>query len=379
MTVAAWRGRPWLWACVAAASLAIGVWIAVLPGRSLDLQEVTVWAATWDFGRGNPYAVSGLRMDYPPHALLLLGSFHLLPAGAAPALFAGLNLIVCVLAVRLTVQVTLEGAGVAAVPSDRLVLVAILLTFGVFRSSLWLGQLMPVAWLFLLVAIREAGRRPMLAGLCLGLGLFKLNLAAAVVLYLLTQRRWRVLVAGAGAVLSMTAVVAWMTGVTPWAIVADYLTGMIAMYGPAGYVPDWLSLRGMVEHPLAQIAVAAYLVITGGLLARLTARRSLSDAHVLALWLLWTLQAVSHQRFNLVMAVPAVLLLSPIVRLGAAPWAFLVVVAFLAVDLPWIFMHTGMDRLADWSPRVLVLGLFGWLGREAWLARRSGRGLSASV
>ncbi|MCR4375949.1 MAG: hypothetical protein NUW22_13985, partial [Acidobacteria bacterium] len=78
---------------------------------------------------------------------------------------------------------------------------------------------------------------------------------------------------------------------------------------------------------------------------------------------------VAHQRFNFIMAVPAALLLSPVVRAGTPRWLFVAVVAFLAVDVPWVFLRLGWPTLAASAPRVLVLVAFGWLGWRAWSRR----------
>lgn len=371
-----WWERIGPWAGAAVLSLAAGVWVSTMPGRSLDLMEVLDWLAVWNFGATNPYGVGGLRVDYPPHAFLMLGPLHLLPVAVAPVVFAFLNLIVCVLAAWTTVQVVLEGSGARALPRQRQVLVLIVLTFGMFRSSLWLGQTMPLAWWLLMLSVREATRRPVLAGVCLGLGTFKLNLAVAVVLFLLMQRRARVLAWAAVTVTLATAGFAAMTGVTPWVLAQQYVGGMRAMYGAAGYVPDWLSLRGLASQTVWQPVVIVYLAVTGAAVAWVTARKSVTSADALALWSLWALQAVAHQRFNLVMAVPAVLLLSPVVRAGTPRWLFAAVAVFLAVDVQWVFLHTGWMTVAAWAPRALVLVLFGWLGWLTWAGRRES---SASV
>ena len=358
------------WAGAAALSLAAGVWVSAMPGRSRDLLEVLDWLAVWDFGAVNPYDVSGLRVDYPPHAFLMLGPLHLVPVAAAPVVFACLNLIACVLAARTTVQVVLEGAGARPLPRQRHVLILMVLAFGVFRSSLWLGQTMPLAWWLLMLSVREAARRPVVAGVCLGLGMFKLNLAVAVVLFLLTQRRARVLAWAAVTVALGTAGFAAMTGVAPWALVRQYADGLVAMYGAGGDVPDWLSLRGLASQSAWQPVIAAYLIITGAAVAWVTARRSVASADALALWLLWVLQAVAQQRFNLVMAVPAALLLSPVVRAGTPRWLSAAVVAVLVVDVPWVFLRMGWAPAAAWASRVLVLVIFGWLAWWVWSRRR---------
>jgi hypothetical protein len=375
---ASWWERPGVWGVLACVSLASGVWGATWPGRSLDLREVLRWAATWDFGAVNPYTTGVLRVDYPPHAFLLLGPLHLLPADLAPAMFAVVNTIICVLAAWVTVQVSMEVPGPTAT-RQRQVLVLVILTFGVFRSSLWLGQLMPLAWLLLMLAVREAARRPALAGVCLGLGAFKLNLALGVVLCLLAQGRRTVLLWAAVTMAIGISVVAWITGVEPWVMTEQYVRGMVRMYGPGGYVADWLSLRALADGPAARAAIAAYLAITGALVAWVTVRRNVTGAHALALWCLWSLQAVSHQRFNFVLAVPAVLLLGQAVRAGVPAWVFLTVAGFLAVDAPWILMHARWTAPADWAPRLLMVSLFAWLGWRARPGRGLHPGLSASV
>lgn len=364
-----WWEKIGPWAGAAALSLAAGVWVSAMPGRSRDLMEVLDWLAVWDFGAGNPYGVRGLRVDYPPHVFLLLGPLHLLPVAAAPIVHACLNLIACVLAARTTVQVVLEGAGVRALPRQRHLLILMVLTFGVFRSSLWLGQTMPLAWWLLMLSVREAARRPAVAGVCLGLGMFKLNLAVAVVLFLLMQRRARVIAWAAITVTLGTAGFAAMTGVTPSVLIRQYIDGMYAMYGAGGDVPDWISLRGLVSQPAWQPVITAYLVITGAAVAWVTARRTVASADALALWSLWALQAVAHQRFNFVMAVPAALLFSPLVRAGTPHWLFAAVVAFLAVDVPWVFLRLGWPALASSAHRVLVLVAFGWLAWWSWSRR----------
>ncbi len=359
-----WWEHPIAWTLVAALSLAAGSLGALQPGRSADLTELLSWLRVWDFGAVNPFVVAGLRVDYPPHTFVMLGPLVWLPPTAAPAMYAALNVLLTALAAWTTVMVVVEGTETRLTPSQRTVLVMMSLACGVFRSALWLGQTMPLAWWLLMVAVRECRRRPMVAGVALGLGLFKLNLALAVVLALVSLRRVRTLVWGGITVAVLTLVFAMMTQVSLPELALQYVRTLGAMYGAQGYVPDWLSLRGLVTDPRWTPAVQVYLATTFLWVAWVTWRWPLRSIDVLSMWLLWVLQAVAHQRFNLVMALPAVLLLAPAVRAGGHPWAFLAATVFLVGDVPWLLRQVDgpvLSGLAALAPRVFVLALWGSL------------------
>ena len=94
----AWWEQPVPWAIAALMSVGVGCWVAVQPGRSQDLQQLLTWLRTWDFGTTNPFVVSGLRVDYPPHTFVMFGPLQWLPEVIAPSVFVVLNVVMCALA-----------------------------------------------------------------------------------------------------------------------------------------------------------------------------------------------------------------------------------------------------------------------------------------
>jgi len=148
--------------------------------------------------------------SYPPHVLLFVWPLGLLPYMAAWALWslAGLALYLLVAAGGVRSAKTL--AGLAAAPA-----VGVNLFFGqngFFSAALIIG------------AVRELDRRPLVAGVCLGLLTVKPQLGVLFPLALILSGRWRCLAAAAATAAVLALVTAAIFGPQVW---RDYVEKVV--------------------------------------------------------------------------------------------------------------------------------------------------------
>ncbi len=370
-----------LWGTAAIVSLVFACGVAIQPDRSRDFWEVRRWLDYWALGAHDPYTNLKIAVDYPPYALLFLAPLAWIPPSVAPLLLAVANALLCVLASWLVVTVTVELAELRLQRLDVWALTAVVASWGAFRTSIWLGQTMPVALVMALYAIRWSQRHPAWAGAAFGVATFKLNMTAGFAVALLLLRRVKpfivaVLVMGIG-----TAAFALTLGVSSFRVAAEYVGRLTSMYGDSGNVPDWLSARRLVHALLghgggAATAYYVFAVCAFALLvwcARRARRARLGPALTFAASLLWVLMDVSQQRFNAVLLAPAfVLVLVPQARVvgneAARRWVAGTLAVVMALDLPLVVRLVGaryptvlpvdLSLVADYGARLLVVGTF---------------------
>ena len=351
-----------IWSTFAGLSLAFAAWVATQPGRSRDFWEVRGWLDYWAFGRANPYDNFQVGIDYPPHALLLLTPLSWLPAHSATMWLAPITVALCVAAAWLSVTVTAELAGVRLARVQVWTLSCMVLSWGAIRTTIWLGQTMPVAFVLSLLSMRWALRRPALAGASLGLSTFKPNLAVGFVAALILLRRLRPFAAAIAVTGLCTIAFAATVRESPIDLTHAYLRKLAVMYGGVGYLRDWLGMRALLYEiggSSVRVVVAYYVFLFASLalLAWLVARAkptAAARAITFAAALLWALASFSHQRFNVVLLAPAfVLLLLPQVRLvaneSARRWLSGLLAIGLTMDWPLDLRLVG-ERYHAWLP-----------------------------
>jgi hypothetical protein len=369
------------WGALAAVCLAGAVWLAVQPGRSADYWDVRRWI---DAGLIRPYDAPALDVDYPPHALVILAPLAWLPAAAAPLLLALANTLLSAGMAWLLVRVTADLAAVTLSRAETTALAAMILTWGPVRCAIWMGQSTPVAMVLLLGAVWLARRRPLLAGVCLALGSYKLNIAAGIGLALTLLGPPVVLGIGVVCVAGLTFAIAPVLGYTPLSVTGAYLARLRADHAGADFSPGSTSAR-TVLHALVPTHAAADVVFAGFAIASLAAlivlarrapRTPRTFGIVFAASLLWALQSLYHERYNLVLLAPTVLILMwPEMRLVRRERSRRVLIGalliFLVMDVPLVLRLVAerapwlgsMDAgvLASLPTRLLIPCLFTFL------------------
>ncbi|MCJ2015312.1 glycosyltransferase family 87 protein [Methylobacterium sp. J-076] len=256
----------------------------------------------------------GLLFVYPPHALLLFAPFAALPFLPAVLLWTAANLAGLALATRLL----LRGA-----PAAWPILVICLSPPAV--AMMMYGHFGGLLALATTVALVEAGRRPVLAGLCVALLSMKPQFACAIGLMLVLAGHWRCLAVGAAATLALAALSVGLFGIEVWqrfvtitmpmqsAIVADFHAKMIETAVTVYFAARYSGLPASLAWALQGAVSAACLAFGVAAL-----RRGAQEPGVLLVVILSALVMqpyVSH--YDLAIAAPALAL----VVLGRAPGA----------------------------------------------------------
>lgn len=182
----------------------VNFWIAphlVIEGRAPVLGDIDAYNAAIREGFGY-VAQNRMIFSYPPHALLLLLPFGLLPYLPALLLWTGLNLAALAAATRL-----IGGRPSFAALACLSPAAAAMAMYGHFGGLLALGATL---------AVTESGRRPRLAGLCLALMSVKPQFALVLGLLLLCAGRLRCLLHAAAFATVLVALSLAAFGWAPW-------------------------------------------------------------------------------------------------------------------------------------------------------------------
>jgi hypothetical protein len=254
---------------------AIGlVLIGLAPIAGAFVYGLHDWPAFWSAGAtaGSPDLVDSARHLEWQRAHGLPEAFFAYPAGSAWlfAPFAWLPLPVGFVLHGLLMLAAAIAAGWIAAPVfglERRVSILAVLAFAPVTASLTLGQNAPLGLLLAVVAIvGVVTGRPLLAGLAVGLLLYKPTFAIPLIGLLLLRRRWRelVVVALIGAAWYVAGVVA---AAGDWLWVKPWLSGLGAYLDAdfAGNADKAVSLPGLLARlglpDLVPILAAALLVV----------------------------------------------------------------------------------------------------------------------
>ena len=299
--------------------------------------------------------------SYPPHSLLLVAPFAVLPFTPAVYLWTALNLLGVERAVRL-----LGGNASLAVAACLSPAVLTMVAFGHFGGVL--------AFLATFALLR-GHEQPRLAGLCLALISVKPQLALVLGIFLILAGRWRAVAWSVPAALAIVALSVVAFGIEPWRnfvtwvvpfharLIADFsIEGMrtvISVYGGA-------RLFGLPGVPAQLLQYAFSLLV----LARAVVlfRRQGADARTAALALLAGLAALPYfNSYDLAIAAPA-LTLALFGRTGAPLLPF--IPAVLLWLLPIFSIPVGLLEIPAIPlvfNAVLLLALFSLAWRPAGL------------
>ncbi|HEU4391179.1 MAG TPA: glycosyltransferase family 87 protein, partial [Blastocatellia bacterium] len=260
----------------------------------------------------------------------------------------------------------------------RWLLCAFFLSWAPFRVTLRNGQITIVTLALVLGAFAARTRKKdLLAGLLLGLSLWKYPLTFPFPLYFMWKREWKLVFTSLAVPLVLTEVYAWRLGVTVADVVREYgsrigelsLGNSSFLEGSTDLKPLIAAITGLTE-PVPAVITGAICVIAIAAMAvvfRRTRSCELLHFSVLALFSLW---AVYHRSYDAVIClIPAAALITWLGRREAA-WAALAGLALLASLVVGVhgLITSRLSFLADHWPgvlavhaeRLIVFGLF-WL------------------
>jgi arabinofuranan 3-O-arabinosyltransferase len=359
-----------------AGSAFAGAWIIDDQGHLIDNDFIAVWAAgrlvleghpaaayDWDLHRQIEIAAAGRDFasyygwHYPPPPLFFAAALATLPYLAAWAVWMAVTLPAYVAAVR-------------AIVGER---IGIVLALG-FPGVLWnisVGQngFLTAALIGGTLVCLE--RRPVLAGVFLGLLTYKPQFGVLFPFVLMVDGRWRVLAAASvtAAALVVASILAfgleswqaflhWMP-VTSEAVFAQGRANLMKMQSLLGVV-RWLG-GGMAAAWLAQGLVIAAALAGNMWLWRQKVRYEIKAAALAAGALLATPYLYIYD-FP-VLAVPLAFLMRMGLREGFLPWelAGIALACALILAFPVLAMPTGFAA-------AIVVGVL--IARRAWLAQR---------
>lgn len=386
------RPRPALiavWGVMAALNLAAGVVIASWPDRQADLETMTQWGRNWLLLGLHVYGPAEEDpADYPPHAIVMLSLLALLPDAWRVPLWAGLNLALVIGAAWLAVRTVRPDIGrmESALP------VLILLCWGGLRALL---QFSLLAFVFGLLAVVLADRRPVWSGLCLGMGLMKPQMTAPIFLWALFTRRFRLAGIAIAPIALGFGLVCARTGMTPDALAKDYLATLAGLYMGDATMIGLAELRPLIRlttsnHAVVDLvasilALALLAVVCAlGLKEGRTTRTLLYSAPGLAA--LWSLMTFYHLTYGFILLLP----LGALLLFDDNPqtfffrrrvfWAMQAALMFDVPGLWWRFGHLVsappfVSDLTIHVDRFVMVGLFVCVAVLA--VRRQGSGVAA--
>lgn len=357
--------RRFVWA-LALASLGFGVWRSLQPNALPDFESVMFWTNQVAQGESPWAGVS--EADYPPWAIVVLLPWLIIPEALRAPAWVAANVGLAVLLVRSLVRAVPMPAGVA------LTLTGLLLATGPFRV---LSQFSVLSFALAWAGVRDSS--PGRGGVWLGLGLMKPQIAGPLWLAHLLMRDWRRVAVAAVVPMALMAAVALWLGMTPWALLTDYLSAV--SLAQAGVLPGHTELRQWLMPWLGSWPVLPATGLIVGVLVvpvlLVTARPSLDiwaqprrRLEVYALCGVVSLLAVRHLSYDFLLFLPVLVAWrwSPGAvagtRVPRPAWWFLTGWLVLqplswirrlgAPEHPW----AGIDWLLELD-RVLCLAVFG--------------------
>ncbi len=296
--------------------------------------------------------------SYPPHLLLPLAALACLPYRLALLGWTAANLAALAAATRLVERTDTKLMLSTCLSPAALAMVM----YGHF------GGLLALA---LATILRQAERRPTVAGLCLAGLTFKPQLALVVGLVLLGAGRWRCLAAGAGATLVLLGASVAAFGLDPWRgflgvtlpvqgrLLTDFELGMLRTTISPYLGARALGLSGTVASAVQMVASAAAVALA----VRALRRGEAAAPAFLAVALAAVIALPYANAYDLVLLAPA---LTPMVlgRLadekaggGNEGWAGAArLVTWIAPPLAWQLMSCGLPLLAVAALAMLAAG-----------------------
>jgi len=362
------------WAFLALLNLSAGAVIATWPERQADLDTMHRWGGEWLVRGGNIYETADDAPDYPPHAILLLSPLGALPMHLAVPLWAAINLALAPLAAFLALKFARPGLRLA----DAAMPMCMFLCWGGFRALL---QFSLLALVFGLLSIVLAGRRPVIAGLLLGLSLMKPQIAVPFFLWAVFTRRFVMVGTALSVVIGGVAAYCLSVDYSPVQFVGRYATILRTFYATDAIMIGLAQLRPLVML-ISSSAVVVDLIVLGLASAGIIAicrvgigegktGRALTFAAP-AMVAVWSLLTFYHLTYGFLLLLPVATLVLFLDDPGSFRfrrglfWALQLCLMFDVVTIwRWFGPALGISAVAArfvlHADRVLMLALFGAL------------------
>lgn len=353
--------------------LIAAIYIAASPGHSESYGEIRRWLSEWLTGRG-VYANVTSTVDYPPQALVLLRPLTWLPHPGGEVWFAIANAVTGVVLSWALVAETTRLANVTLAPQRTLQYVLVLMTLAPVRINIWNGQLSMMVQTVCLIGVFWADRRPLLAGIALGLGSAKPHVVLPFLIFLAFARHWKAIAVAVGTAIGAALLYCISVWRSPFLVLQEYWLTLYRVYGAQYFVRGEVDARSIfldlsgsyqIGEPLF---LAAASMLGAWVLLELWRVRRQRDAGlmVFAVLVMTTMSVFPFMRYGLMLAVPAILALRWQPRHSGtrriAGWAL----ALIAIDVPFVLRHlwelagpVSQERLflTNHVNRVLMLGL----------------------
>jgi Glycosyltransferase family 87 len=403
------------WAIVGPLCALQGFIRSLRPARSIDLHVVYAWFSSWLWQGVDPYSPPPglvestpwwtMQTNYPPYAIVFLSPLALLPPAWVTPFWSIVNLFLLVVVIWLAFRVVNP-----AQPLQSAVLPGLIFLAWVgMRVGISNGQFSLLAATLGLSFVLLVDKRPVLAGVLLGLSLSKPHVGAAFFLWTVVTRRFKPALIAIVVVVAGLLVFSARIRSSPVVVMSEYLTILRLQFGGESYRPGDFELRPMIHWLVPNFSVAelmnlALVLGSAGLIALIGFGKTVGDAAeknvvLLQLCCLWALMSTFHYSYDVVLLLPVVFGLylfretapSTSARRHAkiAIWilqtALLVQIAGRWRDLSYrvdLSAYSWLANLVQMIDRVIVVGLFVFIAHGVWQSRlialRS-RSLEASV
>jgi hypothetical protein len=358
-------------------NLSAGVVVSSQPHRLYDLDSIREWAWYWLVAGTNIYEPGSWgAVDYPPNAMVLLSPLGLLSLGVAHPVWMLLNVAMAVLAPYCAARFFR--------PNDPLRAVALpILMFLCWGGMRTLTQFTLLALTSSMVAMVLANRRPIAAGIWLGLAMMKPQVAVPVFLWTVFTRRWWLVLTTLAVTGGLIAVFCIRAGAHPlW--VAERYVEILAMYHTGttnlGGISELRPLIYQLASNVAEVdAIATSLAL--GMLAAICVtgfqegaarKRVLYSAPPLVAC--WSLMTFYHLTYGFVILLPVMMLLAlhDSERSKLRKTLFWTLQLGMMFDIPGLSRRIGLQatplftNVLAHADRALMLSLFVGLVVLAW-------------
>jgi hypothetical protein len=365
------------WAALATLNLAAGVIVSSQPHRLSDLESMTRWGRYWLAEGTNVYdpGRSG-AVDYPPNAVVLLSPLAFLPPGLAHPIWMLLNVAMAIVAPY--------HAARFFRPHDPFRVIALpILMFLCWGGMRTLTQFTLVALTCSMAAMVTADRRPIVAGVWVGLAMMKPQVALPVFLWGVFTRRWTTVLTAFALVAMLIAVFCARAGAHPLSVAVRYAE-ILAIYHMGDAILAGISeLRPLIDQLVTDVsdvhAIAGSIAL--GLIAGICAagfqegavrKKVLYAAPPLVAC--WSLMTFYHLTYGFVILLPVMMLLAlndarPSRLRQTLLWVLQLGMMF---DIPGLSRRFGLANTAFYTnvlghaDRALILTLFAGLAVLAW-------------